>query len=37
VLVDAVIGAAFGGAAYSLIILATAFLAGWLARAFAVT
>lgn len=37
VLLDAVIGAVFAGALYSLVILATALLAGWLARRFAVT
>jgi 4-hydroxybenzoate polyprenyltransferase len=37
VLVDAAIAAAYGGVAYSLIILATALLAAWLARLFAVT
>jgi 4-hydroxybenzoate polyprenyltransferase len=37
VLLDAVIGAVFGGALYCLLILATALLAGWLARLFAVT
>jgi 4-hydroxybenzoate polyprenyltransferase len=37
VLLDAVIGASYGGALYSLLILATAVLAGSLARVFAVT
>ena len=37
VLVDAVIGAAYAGPLYSLVILATALVAGWLAREFAVT
>jgi 4-hydroxybenzoate polyprenyltransferase len=37
VLVDAVIGAGYGGAVFSLAILTTAVLAGWLARMFSVT
>jgi len=37
VLLDAVIGASYGGPLYSLLILATAVLAGSLARVFAVT
>lgn len=37
VLVDAVIGAAYAGPLYSLVILATAVVAGWLSRVFAVT
>lgn len=37
VLVDATIGAAYAGPAWSVVILATAVVAGWLARAFAVT
>lgn len=37
VLLDAVIGAAYGGFVYSLVILVTALVAGYLARAFAVT
>jgi 4-hydroxybenzoate polyprenyltransferase len=37
VLLDAVIGAAYGGALYAATILATALGAGWLARRFAVT
>ncbi len=37
VLVDAVIGAAYAGSVYGLVILATAVVAGWLSRVFAVT
>ena len=37
VLLDAVIAAAYAGMIYSLAVLATALLAGWLARLFAVT
>ena len=37
VLLDAVIGASYGGALYSLVILATGLVAGQLARLFAVT
>jgi len=37
VLLDAVIGATYAGALYSLVILATAVVAGWLARRFPVT
>ena len=37
VLLDAVIGASFGGALYSVLILATGLLATSLARLFAVT
>jgi 4-hydroxybenzoate polyprenyltransferase len=37
VLVDAVLGASYAGAMYSLAILATALLAGWLARLYSVT
>jgi 4-hydroxybenzoate polyprenyltransferase len=37
VLLDAVIAAAYAGMIYSLAVLATAVLAGWLARRFAVT
>ena len=37
VLIDAAIGTAYAGPIYGAIILATAFLAGWLARSFAVT
>jgi hypothetical protein len=37
VLVNAVIAAAYGGPVYGAIVLFTALVAGWLARAFAVT
>jgi 4-hydroxybenzoate polyprenyltransferase len=37
VLLDAAIAAAYAGVGYSVVLLATALLAGWLARAFAVT
>jgi 4-hydroxybenzoate polyprenyltransferase len=37
VLIDAAIGAAFAGPVYAALVLATAVVAGWLARRFAVT
>jgi 4-hydroxybenzoate polyprenyltransferase len=37
VLLDAVLGAVYGGALYSVVILTAALTAGWLARRFAVT
>jgi 4-hydroxybenzoate polyprenyltransferase len=37
VLLDAVLGAVYAGTWYALLVLAAAFVAGWLARQFAVT